>query len=422
MKMRRREFLAAAAASLATAAEAANPNGRALVLLGRATLQPYLGQVATTRVPQFDETNNFYMNAVEPVQLLSDCDGLQISMPTFFAGGTLPPGDITYTVSIVNASNAVIGQFTWGSVASHLVAATTALDPLSDKLVFPFKKLTPYRFVTHAIGLSGILVNQPSVGTPDRAHGSACEVSSTFLADKTLSGFTAIGNSSVCFSPLRVVGTITAPSVLGIGDSLFEGGAGSQGDAFDGTSYYRGAAERSLAVLGIAMINLGVPGYRADSFVASHDRQILLQESATLMLCDLSSNDNAGGRTGFQINGDLASIWGYFPTKHVVQITMIDKTSSTGNWTAADRSDQTVAAGYGIGQTIDTVNNLILSKPAPLSAFVDYRSVIQSLSDYKWLADGVTAKKYTPDGIHSSTFAAQQVALSGAFTAAQFAR
>ena len=201
------------------------------------------------------------------------------------------------------------------------------------------------------------------------------------------------------------------------GDSLMHMGAANLGDYFDGTSPNVGYAERSLGALGIAFINLGNPGETAQQYVAKHTIRAALKQYVSHVWCGYGYNDLTAGRSAALTFADLQAIYGYSADKKNVQAMMPYR--STGAWTLADGSDQTVPAVFGPGGAVDTLNASILANGSV--KYTDYRSVAFDLSTHKWLADG-TVGKYTPDGIHNSQFTCQTVASSGLIAASTFFR
>jgi hypothetical protein len=87
--------------------------------------------------------------------------------------------------------------------------------------------------------------------------------------------------------------------------------------------------------------------------------------------------------------------------------------SSTGAWSNAAASDQTLGTASALNGVTDQFNDWLLTRPAPLvKVFDPYRpggGVFRS--DNKWQANGA-ALRMTGDGVHPSTLAAHIASLA----------
>lgn len=94
---------------------------------------------------------------------------------------------------------------------------------------------------------------------------------------------------------------------------------------------------------------------------------------------------------------------------HVTVVLQVSK--STGAWTLANGSDQTLAAAFQIGGLCDQFNAWLLTLVGGglVDQALDPRSLVMDLTTNKWLADGTVAK-YTADGTHFNVYSSTLIA------------
>ncbi|MCI5078744.1 hypothetical protein [Oricola sp.] len=386
----------------------------------------YVGQVMGQCHIPFQVTTDTYFNSQSVHYAMDSGSRLKIGIPNWYvnigSGETNGPGNVTYSAALLDASETVLGQFKFSGSATAVAAPGAVLE--TDWLSVNYTAGTRYLIRIWGNGASGVIYLQPQSRNPSTNRrtnfddGNRWESSASALADKTLGG-TISNVFSIYneFTPIYIVGDTRRSSVLMVGDSLMHRGAANLGDYYDGTSPNVGYAERALGELGVAYINLGVPAETAQQFIASHTIRAAMKSYVSHVWCGYGFNDISNGRTSAQLLADLATIYGYFPDNRIVQAIMPYR--SSGAWTLADGSDQTVPTVFTPGNVVGTVNAAV--EASSVDGVTDYRSAAFDLTTHKWLADG-TVGKYTPDGIHSSQFACQAIASSGLITSTPFFR
>jgi hypothetical protein len=373
-----------------------------------------------THQPLYVSNSVFSFNSQSPHFAMDSGNRLKIAIPNWADRDTPGYGPVTFSASIMDANNVVLGQFLFSGSTTGVCAAGATL--YSDWLDVEYEAGTKYFIRIHGDGASGIPFNQAPTKNglnqrPDVANGSLYDQSAT---DKTMGGSISMSLSiHYDFCPVAIIGDTRRPSVLMVGDSLMYRGAADFGDFYDGTSPDVGYAERVLGDLGIAYSNCASPAEKAQDFVASsvHRRAALAQHFSHVW-CGYGFNDVSASRSQALLMADLATIWALFPNNRIVQAQCSFR--SSGAWTLADRSDQTIGPNFAPAALADNVNTAIAAASG-LYGYSNYNAAIFDVSDHKWLADG-TPGKYTADGIHYSQFAALEILDSGLITASLFSR
>jgi hypothetical protein len=206
-------------------------------------------------------------------------------------------------------------------------------------------------------------------------------------ADHTMSGTIADGLPGYCYGPVAILATTRKRTVLLVGTSRtfgFSDTPDSSGDL--------GELARSVGPTNGYILD-GVSGNRASFFKSNYAKQL-----------ELAQYDDQA-----TIQSDLATIYALAPLagKRLWGITVDPKT--TGAWSNADGSDQSVAINYS------ALNALLTAKPSPLFRTLDMAApVALAATPTKWKAG------YTADGLHANQTAelARKSAMQAAVAAA----
>ncbi len=218
------------------------------------------------------------------------------------------------------------------------------------------------------------------------------------------------GSASDGWGPSLIIGVprVPTPAVMLFGHSRISGtGDTSTGDGFGNIGY----AARALGNLD-ASHNVIPYTYvsKSGNTLAKEDynpsfRKRRFFEYHTHVLWDNAVNDIANGVALATLQAQALREFVEFKAAglHVTAVCQLSKT--TGAWTLADRSDQTISSGFAVGGVCDQFNAWLLSLVGGglVDQVLDPRPLVQA-SDNKWLADGTVAK-YTADGTHQTAFA-----------------
>jgi hypothetical protein len=306
---------------------------------------------------------------------------LRIVIPNWYVdtsnnGGTYTElgsgGNITVTASVEYPAG-TFTQILFGASASGTIA--TLKNGVSDSLAvtIPNGALFWIRiFYTSAVGVI--------YGTKGSAAlGDVASFAASGLTDQTMSG-TVSGSAGFSYPPLAIIGTTSKKSAVFIGTSLTEGDQDTNESSGD-----LGVVARSIGPYA-GYINMGVPGDSMVKFVLANTRRVAITKAlATDVWVEHGINDSASNEATKEAN--VATIWGYFPTRRVRALTVSPNT--TGAWTLADGSDQTVSVDYS------TFNAFLKTAPSPLYAVNDIVPIVALSSLTKW-----KAPSYTSDGLH----------------------
>jgi lysophospholipase L1-like esterase len=328
-----------------------------------------------------------------------DIDGeIVVGMVNAVAGGA---GEVLGSAPVVVTAsfNPQIGQYrqmTWRGQAS--VTIQPGAVAWCDPLLVSVRKRNPFWITQFWNTASGV----PIVGTIGNSNiGDAGEITST---DKTMSGtigtFQATGFSVM---PTIILGRTREPTLVVLGDSRTVGG---QQSATQLNSVYGDAGELAMPLApNFSVLNLGASGETAQGFLtASTTRQQFLKY-ATHVINEYGVNDLAAGRTAAQLEADQLSIRKLCGPGPYYLCTIPPQTNSTGNWTAADGSDQTLFSDNA--QRVLYCDWVRARQPwfAPIE-LADYTELPPRNSG-KWRAPGITV-----DGTHESTLGNQQYAIA----------
>lgn len=230
----------------------------------------------------------------------------------------------------------------------------------------------------------------------DSTNGDLLE-SSGSVADATMGG-TITNGGTFCFLPQAIIGPTNLPTMIGMGDSITKG----INDTATMTDYRRGAIFKSVPAL-TGFINLSVAGIQAANYLSTGipNRKSLFQYG-THFISFLGNNDIFNsGHSAATLEADCKSIWGTLPPRAKVTVcTITPRATSTDSWTTA--GNETANANNGIKNTFNTdVRNSSIA--GVNNGFFETAWTVENAhDDGKYAVDGVTAFKYTGDGIHPS--------------------
>jgi|GEM_PF-2518108 len=203
------------------------------------------------------------------------------------------------------------------------------------------------------------------------------------------------------FMPLAVIGRSTAvtPSVLLIGDSIFEG----VNDA--GVNGIYGFAARGLVAASAGPIPYAKMARQsedaADVVPYASLRRGMFLDCCNYVICNLGTNDVTNARTLASIQANLLSIWAAATSRgaKVYQVLLLPGTTSTDGF--ATDANQTHRTGYAPGGLRDQVNTWIISQAgSTLTGYIDCNAVMESsTAPGKWKS----GPALTGDGIHPNT-------------------
>jgi hypothetical protein len=308
------------------------------------------------------------------------------------------PGPVTFTAAI--EYNGTIVGATFGGSAS--VTVQPGGEAVSDWINIAIPQDAFFYVRMFGNGPTGI----PYFGydhinsLQNTAQGAAMAISSTPIADLTMGGTITSTFNTAGFNPLAILGETDRPSVALVGDSICAGA----NDVYDGTHAALGYLERAIEPFWPTM-NLGKFGEGGPSFLSAGPRRArAVNAYCSHVVIQYGVNDRTS--TAAAIKATILDTAKLFPGKTLLRTTLTHV--STGAWTLADRSDQTLETNSTLGNTIDAVNTWLRS-----GAALGYHGLIDCTSgafaaDNKWLADGTTAKN-TSDGVHPSQAAAKSM-------------
>lgn len=221
--------------------------------------------------------------------------------------------------------------------------------------------------------------------------------------DKTMGGtITDNGSNVICIPPTAIIGMTNKPSVIAVGDSITNG----LNDTSSIYDFRRGMICKGFPVDTLAFLNHGTSSAKVTDYNNSSTNRRALWKYASHFIDGLGHNaiflspfDSAA-----TLEADLRRlIWNQFPPRAVIlRATLTPKSTSTGaaGGTWLDDSVQTTDSHNAARVTF---NGNIRAGMIGVRDYLETSDTVESIRDNgKWLGDGVTSKKYTPDGIHPS--------------------
>lgn len=247
----------------------------------------------------------------------------------------------------------------------------------------------------------------------DTANGEACTFSASGgVVDQTMGGTVANTTNGVMYTPVAIIGQTNKPSVALMGDSRVFG----QNDSYSGTSGDLGTLARSIGPT-LAYINGATPSDTANAFNNGHVRRLPILKYCSHLVCEYGVVDLFGGNTASGLLTILQSLWASWGNStRVFQTTIAPIT--TGAWTLANGSDQTVATWEAQRTSLNT--SIRAGFPGQIQGIFEIANQDEpSQNNGKWIANG-TPGFWTADGTHESHAACLGIAGSGAVNPAVF--
>ncbi|KQN11545.1 hypothetical protein ASE89_14245 [Sphingomonas sp. Leaf30] len=282
---------------------------------------------------------------------------------------------------------------------------TAAMDLLeSDLASVTVPKGAFYRWRVYMVTTTGYYtISKDPVGDPIPASVACLEYGAS-VTNKVMGGTIAQTNSAVAWFPVAIVGDSTVPAVLAVGDSICRGANGAWTSAGN-HGYIEEAIGNKFGV-----INVGSYGDTASSFANganSEKRRALRKYTSLPPIVEYGCNDVNGSTSASSIINNLNTVGAFFSDTGYYRTTITSR--SSGAWTLADGSDQTVPTNFLPGGKFDTVQAAIKAVlPNCLGVFDPVPAVFDTTTN-KWLADGTTNKNVI-DGVHPSPVAVSAMA------------
>lgn len=320
-------------------------------------------------------------------------NGLQIALANWYVDGvTFVETGTGSTASVTASVEYPVGVFTQikfaGAVTGTIPTLTTLVSDVANVSIPNGANFYIRVWRSNSGGIVFTNVGQ------DSTNGDLFKYSG--VTDLTMGGaFTSSDATNMSF-PSAIIAQTVNPSVALIGDSRVSG----LNDIFSDNSGDKGELARGIGP-NLGYIQMGIPSDQALKFVASHNLRVALGNFCSHIVVNYGINDlSTGGRSDAQIQGDLNTIRGYFPTKKVFLATMPPSTTSSDSW--ATVANQAVKA-FEANRVLN--NNWRRTTPAGYAGYFEVANVVETGNNSGfWKVDG-TASKYTADGVHESNFA-----------------
>lgn len=388
--------------------------GSPLLLLRKKNLvAPYTGQVATAcrcpteRVAAATNAQSLCRTLHKATQNITSLQLMYVAWSIIQGVETGAGANVTYSASIeyplgTLAAPGTRTRVTFGGsndgvcVSSFRIASDAAAVAIPKGAMFAV-----WTFARVASGnLPYLVASTPHLA--NEGNGGGYLAAASGLTDVCTSGTFVSGNPDRALGPIAIIAPTRRRSVMILVDSR---GFGST-DTFD-TSPDLGSIAKALGAAGVPYISMGSVGNRMGDWTVDHSRQDDFHTWISDVLVQFGINDVSAGvalatqQTRFQNLKNLLVGQG----KRMSACTIPPIT--TGAWTLADRSDQSLTANEALRADFNT-----WLRAGSLG--VPIHDIAQSVeaADGKWLADG-TASKYTADGTHQTPFAFAQERASG---------
>jgi hypothetical protein len=368
---------------------------------------PYLGQVATrSAVANFMTAANTQFNSRTSHTMRAAVSSFQVVFPNWFVNGISfveagPGAAATITASIEYP----VGTFTQikfsGSASGTIPNGGNLLsDPIS--LAIPNNGQFFLRvFWNNSAGVVALFDNSAATFIANNYSGEALDSAPSGLTDMTLGGtVTDSGSFAAAYRPVAIIGTITQPSVLLLGDSRQHGidnvvGGGSVANVPQGE--WAGSIDPLFGY-----INCGMPADQANLFVASHANRVALGAYCSHIGCEYGINDlDLSGYTSTQLIAAIQLIINLFPGKPFFQSTL-DPYSNPGNTAPEIPSANTQRIA------LNTALRNGMTGLIGLTAVFDIASVTESS-----LNSGLWVSSYSTDYLHPNSIGYPAITSSG---------
>lgn len=384
--------------------------------IGGAAPSAYLGQIATrTRLPSNASTTNKQFQSITRHTLRDGGSYIELIFPNWRGNNTNGTevgsgGVLTLTASVeYPAASGNIVQVLFDGIATATIA--DGANSVVGRATLDF--VAGQDIYVRAFGSNPFgIVYTASGGVIDSGRGERLRVAASALTDHTMVAGSITDNAGgFTYTPIVILGMTTKASVFLAGDSIQNGFGG--GFAVDDTSD-EGIVARSIGPT-LAYGCFAVNGDRVNWAATNYAKRLALAQYFSHMACNYGRNDLASAsRTAAQVLADLNAFYGLFPAGMPKFQTTITPTT-TGAWTLADGSDQTLHASEAAR---DTLNASIRAVPVALTGIFDTAPVNEiTLDGGKWIAPGRTA-----DGTHPTEAGYIAVKTAGVVNPALFVR
>lgn len=398
--------------------------------------RPYLGQFSSgARLP------NLSIVAGTATQLLSrsryiarnTITGPQFAWPNWMTvsnnGGLETGTGGAATITAALEYNGVAYPMTWDG-ATSVTVADLATSTLCDPIGVSIANGDAYFIRTYYTNASGIICETGNSGAEagDNANGEDYRYATTGLTDTTNATGAITGGTSAPqnrYGPILHVANITAPSVLILGTSLQMGfRETSRGGLGFGD---KGIMSRCIGPY-FGYANVAQGGASANNFLTAgrSDLRQALKKYFTHTVNDFPVNEILNENVNAPVIASrLTRIAALFPDQANFLTTTLPRT--TGAWTLADGSDQTVYTVNSWATRRPAINALIKAGIGGYAGFFDTSSAAELGSNSeKWFADGSASFMFapygSPDGLHLGRQGAERIRAAGVFDPTMFLR
>lgn len=398
--------------------------------------RPYIGQFSSgARMPTafIAAATATQANARARYIVRNTVFGAQFSFPNFMLvsnNGGLETGtgaSSTFAAGLEYGGSTY--QHTWAG-ATSVVVPDLSWSPWTDPLPFNLYEGDAYFHRTFYSNPNGIMIESGLSGAEcgDSANGEGFRYALSGLTDQsTGTGALTAGTAANQhrFGPMMHVANITKPSIY-IGTSSLN--LGYRDTALGGLGFGdKGIIARSLGpYFGYANFSQG--GASVGNFLTagrSTLRQQMMRYFSHIVIdggVNDILNDNVDANT---IAARLAAFATLFPDQQCWNTTVMPRT--TGAWTLADGSDQTVYTTNNWHTRRPALNTLIRSGINGFQGYFDVSAAVELPTDSaKWYADGTPYYMFqpytTPDGLHPGRNGGERVRLQGVINPARITR
>ncbi|MCX8998130.1 hypothetical protein NOF55_13545 [Rhizobiaceae bacterium BDR2-2] len=286
-----------------------------------------------------------------------------VTVPLHFAGSRsvdVPPGAVSLMPDAVTPQQFGVGRFEPGYVAFVRVVIDL---PATGNIAVQMNPMY--------LGGESQLLYDPA-GHVDDIDGTAWEVP-------------AEAEQWVPFPhPVMLIGEAARPvtSVIGIGDSIFDGSVDNAGDGSGGGGW----ARRAVYAANLPYLSISRTGEKAQYVAADHAKteELVRLAGANAALIGLGNNDIRDGRSTEELLGDFRAIWGMLRDRgvaYIAQAQVTAETASTDQTTSL--AGQTPVRGFGADEVLGAVNAMLATRADGLiDDVIDAPGAVQS--DGKW--------------------------------------
>lgn len=370
-------------------------------------VNPYLGNFATrTGTPmQANVGTNFMSTSVHFNRAGKTVTGWQIAYPGFFCPQAYGPetqlaSPLAYKPA-VEYPPGVFTDVTWGGSLTG-IAPPGSDTGLSDPIYVPVPDGAMFKLHPYVVG--GDANSAISMGKADTARGERFRYGDNTLVDQTksTSAWTSgTSNPTAVLPPCVIVGMITVPSVLIIGDSRNYGQLDTRAD---GSSDIGDTARSTGPLFGYSM--MAVPNTRAMGFPAHFARRSVYKNFFSHVFCNFLINDfAAGSQTTAQGLSNMGIVAAQFPGKPFNVLTVDAYATSTDAWLTVE--NQTPFANDSARVAYNNTIRNVGTRPSWATFVHETADTGESARDSgKWKVGPVgapVARYYVQDGIHRTT-------------------